>query len=192
MRTGGTQAVVIGASAGALEALTAVLGLLGADYSLPTIIVTHLPPDRNSVLTELLSTKCKIPVSEAEDKEPILSGQIYFAPPDYHLLIEQDGRFSLSSEELVNYSRPSIDVLFESAAEVYGDRLVGVILSGANHDGASGLSAVIARGGHAIVQDPAEAYASTMPQSALAACPAAEVMSLRRIGEYLSTIGKST
>ena len=153
-----SQAVVIGASAGALEALSKLLPGLAADYRLPILIVVHLPPDRTSLFVELLRAGCAIQVREAGDKEPIESGVVYFAPPDYHLLVEQDRRLSLSSEEAVLFSRPSIDVLFESAADAYGEGLIGVVLTGANSDGADGLKAVIEAGGLAIVQNPKSAY----------------------------------
>ena len=140
------------------------------------------------MLVPLLQAKCQITVKEAEDKEPLVGGVIYFAPSDYHLLIEADGALALSTDEAVNYSRPSIDVLFESAADTYGPRLVGVILTGANHDGAAGLKAVIEAGGAAIVEDPAEAYASAMPEAALEACPSAKTMTLAAVASYLSNL----
>jgi two-component system chemotaxis response regulator CheB len=114
------EAVVIGASAGALEALSVILPALPAGYGLPVFVVVHLPPDTRSILADLFQAKCHIPVREAEDKEPIRGGTIYFAPPNYHLLIEADRNVSLSSDEPVLFSRPSIDVLFESAADAYG------------------------------------------------------------------------
>jgi hypothetical protein len=119
------------------------------------LVVVHVPPDRDNVLVPLLQAKCRITVKEAEDKEPVEGGVIYFAPSDYHLLVETDGTLALSTDEVVNYSRPSIDVLFESAADAYRKDLLGVILTGANHDGAAGLKAVLDAGGMAIVQDPA-------------------------------------
>ena len=179
------QAVVIGVSAGGLKALTAILPALPADYPLPIMVVIHLPPDRGSVVAELFDAKCALTVREAEDKEDILPGHVYFAPPDYHLLIEADHRLSLSSEEPVLFSRPSIDVLFESAADVYGDGLIGVILTGANSDGAAGLKAVMAAGGKPVVQRPDLAYASAMPEAALTLCPQAEALTLEQIAEKL-------
>jgi two-component system chemotaxis response regulator CheB len=179
------QAVVIGVSAGALEALTVILPRLPSGYRLPLLIVVHVPPDKKSVMAELLRSKCQIDVQEATDKEPIKGGTAYFAPPDYHLLVEEDGRMSLSSEEPVLYSRPAIDVLFETAADAYGPALIGVILTGANSDGARGLKAVHDAGGTALVQTPALAYASIMPQAALSACPAAQALSLEDIADYL-------
>lgn len=182
-------AVVVGVSAGAVEALSAILPALPAGYALPVMVVVHLPPDRKSALPELFGPKCRVAVKEAEDKEPLAAGTVYFAPPDYHLLVEPDRRLSLSGDEPVLYSRPAIDVLFESAADAFGPALVGVVLTGASADGARGLAAVSAAGGTAVVQDPAGAYATAMPQAAIAASPAAAVMTLRRIAEFLAALG---
>jgi len=126
-----------------------------------------------------------VDVREAEDKEPLEAGTVYFAPPDYHLLVELDRRLSLSSEEPVLYSRPSIDVLFESAADAYGSGLVGVVLTGANSDGARGLRAVRDAGGVALVQRPDQAQVAAMPQAALDACPGAVPLSLDEIASFL-------
>ena len=178
-------AVAVGASAGALEALSAILPALPADFPIPVFVVVHLPPDRESLMPELLRHRCRIDVREAEDKEPVEGGRIYIAPPDYHLMVEPDRRLSLSSEEAVLYSRPSIDVLFETAAEAYGPGLLGVVLSGANGDGSRGLRAILAAGGSGLVQRPETALASAMPQAALDACPEASPMDLEEIAEYL-------
>ena len=182
------KAVVIGASAGAVQALQVVLPALPADYPLPVLVVVHVPPDRSNVLLPLFQAKCRVTVKEAEDKETLVGGVIYFAPSDYHLLVEADGAIALSWDEPVNYSRPSIDVLFESAADAYGSGLAGVILTGANHDGAAGLKAVMDAGGVGIVEDPADAYATAMPESALEACPSATTMKLDAIALYLSSL----
>lgn len=179
------KAVVIGASAGALEALSTILPALPADYALPIMVVVHLPPDKKSILAEILQAKCLIKVCEAEDKEDIKGGTAYIAAPDYHLLVELDRRTSLSTEEPVLYSRPSIDVLFETAAEAYGEDLIGVVLTGANNDGALGLRAISEEGGTVLVQNPLTAYSATMPQSALDLCPHAQVLSLEEISTYL-------
>jgi two-component system chemotaxis response regulator CheB len=184
-REAAPQAVVIGVSAGGLNALSAILPQLPADYPLPVMIVIHLPPDRNSVVAELFDEKCALTVREADDKEDILPGHVYFAPPDYHLLVEADHRLSLSSEEPVLFSRPSVDVLFETAADVYGEGLIGVILTGANPDGAAGLKAVMAAGGRGLVQRPDLSYASAMPEAALEFSPQAEALSLEQIAEKL-------
>ena len=183
------EAVVIGASAGALEALSSLLPTLPSDYRLPILIVVHLPADKTSLLAELLRARCAIRVREAEDKEPIEPGVAYFAPPDYHLLVEQDRRLSLSDDEPVLFSRPSIDVLFESAADAYGGGLIGIVLTGANSDGAKGLRAVIEAGGAAVVQSPGSAYAAAMPQAAIALCPDARVLPVNEIAAYLRKVG---
>jgi two-component system chemotaxis response regulator CheB len=186
------QAVVIGASAGALDALSVILPPLSADYRLPVLLVVHVPPDKDSLLVDILATKCRLRVREAEDKIPIECGTLYVAPPNYHVLVENDRCLSLSCDEEVNFSRPSIDVLFESAADAYGPALAGVVLTGANEDGAAGLRAIVAAGGTAVVQQPALAMASAMPQAALNACPSARVMPLEAIGTWLQSLHRET
>jgi two-component system, chemotaxis family, protein-glutamate methylesterase/glutaminase len=184
------EAVVIGASAGALEALSIILPVLPADYRLPVLVVVHVPPDKKSVLAELFQAKCATKVREAEDKEPIEPGTIYFAPPNYHLLVEADKSLSLSNEEPVLFSRPSVDVLFESAADAYGAGLIGIVLTGANEDGAEGARAVAEAGGTMIVQRPDTAFASAMPEAALEACPEAHVFTLEEIVVYLLALAE--
>ena len=188
MRKNGYQAIAIGASAGALEALSVILPALPAGFRLPVFIVVHVPPDKRSILAELLQAKCAIHVREADDKEPVAGGTAYFAPPDYHLLVESTGTLALSGEEAVLFSRPSIDVLFESAADAYGPGLIAVVLSGANQDGAQGLRHVADAGGTALVQQPLTAYASAMPQAAIAACPEATVMTPEAMAAFLKRI----
>lgn len=178
------QAIVIGASAGAVQALTRILPRLPADYPLPILVVVHVPAEPSG-LTGLFGAKCLATVREPEDKEPIVPGTIYFAPPGYHLLVEADRSLALSTDEPVMFSRPSIDILFESAAEIYGGALVGVVLTGANEDGARGASAIIMAGGEVLVEDPADALAPAMPRAALARCPAARRLSLDAITDYL-------
>jgi two-component system chemotaxis response regulator CheB len=179
------QAVVIGASAGAVEALGILLPALPATLRVPVIIVVHVPANRHSLLAELFGPKCALPVREAEDKLPVSNGTIWFAPPGYHLLIERDHSFALSVDEPVNYSRPSIDVLFESAADVYKDRLLALMLTGANHDGAAGSAAVHAAGGLVAVQDPATASASAMPTFSIERSPPDFVGSLSELVDYV-------
>jgi two-component system chemotaxis response regulator CheB len=181
-------AVVIGASAGGVEALAAILPTLPPDYPLPVLVVVHLPADRPSVITEIFQAKCRLDVREAEDKEPIQPATVYFAPPDYHLLVESDRRLSLSSEEPVLYSRPSIDVLFESAAEAYQAGLIGIVLTGGNSDGSRGLRAIVDAGGVGLVQRPDQAYASAMPRAALDACPGIRILSLEEIAAHLQEV----
>jgi len=182
------EAVVIGVSAGGIKALTAILPALPAGYPLPILVVIHLPPSRKSIVADLFADKCALAVREAEDKERLMPGVVYFAPPDYHLQVEADRTLSLSSEEPVMFSRPSVNVLFETAADVYGPGLVGIVLTGANPDGAAGLKAVAMAGGRAIVQAPAHAFAPAMPQAALQACPNAETMELEDIAGFLQKV----
>ncbi|HEX3869585.1 MAG TPA: chemotaxis protein CheB [Pirellulales bacterium] len=183
------RAVVIGASAGAIEALSVVFSKLPRHYALPILVVVHVPPDRHGAIPALFAAKCLLSVREADDKEPIEPGTIYFAPPDYHLMVDVSHSIALSSEEPVLFSRPSIDVLFETAADVYGSDLVGVILTGANSDGARGLKRIADAGGVALVQRPDQAAASAMPQAALDSCPQARAMSLDEIASYLRNLG---
>ncbi|HUO20987.1 MAG TPA: chemotaxis protein CheB [Caulobacteraceae bacterium] len=189
MSAKGVEAVVIGASAGAIQALSRILPDLPASYPIPVLVVVHIPDDRADLLAPLFQAKCRVVVKEAEDKEPILPGVVYFGPSGYHLLVEEDRTVSLSSDEPVLYSRPSIDVLFESAADAFGDGLVGVILTGANEDGAEGLRAVVAGGGVALAEDPAGAFAPTMPSAALAKSAEARCVPLEAIAAYLVQLG---
>ncbi len=182
------EAVVIGASAGALDALSAILPALPKAFRLPVMVVVHVPAGKRSVLAELFQAKCRVQVKEADDKEPIVGGTVYFAPSDYHLLIESDKSLSLSSDEPVLFSRPSIDVLFESAADAYGAALIAIVLTGANEDGAKGMRAAIDLGGLALVQAPGQAFASTMPEAAIRLCPGAQVMALEEIAMFLQKV----
>lgn len=179
------KAVVIGSSAGGVRALSMVLSTLPADFRLPIIIVQHLHPHSGDGLVDVLNHKTPLTVQQAEEKTFIEAGKVYLAPPNYHLLLELDGSLALSITEKVNYARPSIDVLFETAAELYDKALIGIILTGANHDGAAGMAAIKRAGGYTIVQDPETAEASSMP---LAACEATQVdalLPLTDIGPYL-------
>ena len=183
------EAVAIGASAGAVQALSRILPALPAGYPLPILVVVHVPADRENALVPLYQAKCAMLVKEAEDKEPARGGVIYFAPSDYHLLVEADRTLSLSSDDVVMHARPSLDVLFESAADAYGPALVGVVLTGANEDGAEGLAAIVGAGGVGLVENPAEAYAPAMPGAALARCAGAQAMSLEAVATYLLALG---
>ena len=160
-------AVLIGGSAGAVAVLGEILPALPAKLNVPVIVVVHLPAGRPSALSELFSRRCALAVREPTDKQPVEPG-IWFAPADYHLLIEQDRSFALSIDEPVKFSRPSIDVLFESAASAYGAELLGIVLTGANDDAALGACAIRARGGMLAVQDPSCAEAAAMPRAAIA------------------------
>ncbi len=179
------EAIVVGASAGGVEALLSVLGPLRSGFVLPIIVVLHLPEERRSQLAEVFARRLDMPVHEAIDKQDIAAGTVYFASPGYHLSVEQDRSLSLSLEDRVHYSRPSIDYLFESAADAYGSKLAAVLLTGANHDGARGLAQVKRRGGLTIVQDPQEAQVATMPQAALNIQQPDHVLTLNGIGRLL-------
>lgn len=179
------KAIVIGSSAGGINALTKVLSVLPADFSLPIIIVQHLHPESGHHLPHILGTKSALKIKQADEKELIKKGWVYLAPPNYHLLIEEDFTFSLSLESPVNYSRPSIDVLFESAVYAYRQHLIGIILTGANHDGSLGLKKIKETGGFTIVQDPKTAEADAMPKSAIASTQIDKILPLQEIGLYL-------
>ena len=181
--------VVIGGSAGALEVLQKVLARLPVDFAPATAIVIHLPAEGPDLLTENFSSRTALRVKPAEDKEPIEGGTIYFATPDYHLLVEKGRTFALSVDERVHYSRPAIDVLFESAAETYGERLLGVILSGANADGAAGLRAIARAGGITAVQSLESAEMIAMPAAALEAAPHSIEVDAVQLAELLTTHG---
>jgi two-component system chemotaxis response regulator CheB len=180
------EAIVIGASAGGVAALRAVLGSLPADLPVPVLIVLHLPRDRPSTISEILDGDCALPVREAVDKQPLLPGTVTFAPPDYHLLVENRESLALSVDAPVLFSRPAIDPLFESAAEVFGERLLAMLLTGASSDGSEGVAAVRQRGGSAWVQQPEDALSPLMPASALAHAGADAVLTLDAICARLS------
>lgn len=182
------DAVVIGASAGGVQALSEILPALRPDCGASVFVVLHLPRERPSKLVDIFAPKCTVQVREAQDKDSPEPGVVYFAPPDYHLLLDTGPQLVLSVDDLVHFSRPSIDVLFESAADVYGGRLLGVILTGANEDGTAGLAAVCDAGGGAIVQDPETAQAPTMVASALERCPDALVLQLDGIAHLLGQL----
>jgi two-component system chemotaxis response regulator CheB len=184
------DAVVIGASAGGVQALAEILPAFPEGTAAAIFVVLHLPRDRPSLLTEVFAPKCALEVREAEDKEPVRPGTIYFAPSNYHLLVDNGPQLALSADDLVHHSRPSIDVLFESAAEVYGERLLGVILTGANEDGAAGLAAVHDAGGITVVQEPEEAQASTMVLSAIQRRTPNFVLPLGGIAGLFRTVGR--
>jgi two-component system chemotaxis response regulator CheB len=182
------RAIAIGASAGGVEALSVILPALPARLRAAVFVVLHLPRERPSLLASVFGGKCAVPVREAEDKEPVEPGTVYFAPPDYHLLVDRGPSIALSADEPVFYSRPSIDVLFESAADQYRNRLLGVILTGANEDGAAGLAAVERSGGMTVVQHPESALAPLMIQSALSRTPSALALSLEEIAGLFRTL----
>ena len=182
------EAIVIGVSAGGLEALKAILPALPESFSIPIAIVQHRNERQDNFLIEYLDKISKLKVKEAEGKEPLCSGYAYLAPAGYHLLVEPDRSFSLSVDDRVNYSCPSIDVLFESAAEVFSESLIGIILTGANSDGAKGLKAIKKKGGLAIVQNPATAESDSMPKAALATTKADYIVNLGQLAPLLQQL----
>jgi two-component system chemotaxis response regulator CheB len=164
------EMVVIGGSAGGVDAMLALLPMLPVGFAPAVVCILHVPADRESRLAELFDSRVLLPVREARDKEPIEPGIVYFAGSGYHLSVEEDRSFSLSCEAPVQYARPAIDILMESSANVYGPALAGILLTGANFDGAEGMCSIRERGGLTIVQDPEEAHASTMPKEAIRRC----------------------
>ena len=179
------EAAVIGTSAGGVDALATLLADLPTPWRLPLVAVIHMPERRESRLTEVFAHRLSIPVREAEDKAPVSGGTLYFAPPSYHLSIERSREFSLSCEPPVMWSRPSIDLLMTSAADAYGPLVAGLLLTGANPDGARGLCDIHHAGGLTAVQDPTEAQVATMPRAALALHHPDRVLPLRALRTLL-------
>jgi two-component system chemotaxis response regulator CheB len=181
------EIVVIGTSWGGLNALSTIVAGLPATFALPIVVIQHRSPDAVGFLAELLQSRTSLSVTEVDDKRSLAPGHVYVAPANYHLLVER-GFFSLSTDAPVRYSRPSIDVTFVSAADQYGRGTIGVVLTGANEDGSSGLKRIADRGGYAIVQDPETAESPVMPRAALRAVPRARVLPVERIAAHLITI----
>ena len=181
-------AVVLGASAGGAEALGMLLSGLPSGAAASLFVVLHIPRNRPSLLVDIFAKRCALKLREAQDKEPVAPGTVYFAPPDYHMLIDEGPSIALSVDEPVCFSRPAIDPLFESAAAIYRDRLLGIILTGANEDGAAGLRAVHDAGGLAVVQHIASAKSSYMPAAAKHSVPAAAELALEEIRNLLKTL----
>jgi two-component system, chemotaxis family, protein-glutamate methylesterase/glutaminase len=180
--------VVVGCSLGGYNALQVILRALPRDYPLPIAIVQHRGLDGAERLASALQELTALPVREVEDKEPIVSGCVHVAPPDYHLLVEA-GHFALSVDNKVLSARPSIDMLFESAADAYLDRVIAVVLTGASRDGAQGALRVKKKGGIVVVQDPSTAESRVMPESAIAACSPDRVLPLDGIAAFLNVQG---
>ena len=185
-----SEIIVVGTSRGGLKALEALLSRLDSDFTVPIVIVQHRGKNLETGLCEYLGRNSPVPVSEPEDKEPILAGRVYLAPRDYHLLIESMS-FALSTDPPVNFARPSIDVLFESAAHEYKERAIGVILTGGNQDGAQGLAAIKAHGGVTMVEDPLTAAHRTMPDAALARSNPDWVLPLHEIASRINALGSA-
>jgi two-component system chemotaxis response regulator CheB len=182
------DAVAIGASAGGIDALLALFEALPAGMRASVVTVLHLPEQHESRLVEVFANRLKVPVREAEAHAPIAPGTVYFAPPGYHLLVEADRSFSLSCDPPVLFSRPSIDVLLESCADAYGDRLAGIVLTGASEDGARGLARIAELGGLTAVQDPAEAAHTAMPLAAIREADPDFVLPLAALRSLLQTV----
>lgn len=181
------EIVLIGTSWGGLSAVSKVVETLPSTFALPLVVVQHRSPDAPGLLAELLQSHTRLRVMEVEDKQGIVPGHVFIAPPNYHLLIDR-GAFSLTTDSPVRYSRPSIDVTFSSAADEYGRRAIGIVLTGANEDGSLGLKRIADRGGYTIVQDPATAESPIMPQAALRTVSKARVLPLDRMAAHLVTI----
>ncbi|RZI94327.1 MAG: chemotaxis protein CheB [Variovorax sp.] len=179
------EAAVIGASAGGVDALLALLAGLPASWRLPVVAVVHLPEAHKSRLAEVFSARLPIPVRDAEDKAPVEPATLYFASPGYHLSIERDRHFSLSCEPPLHWSRPAIDILMASAADAYGPALAGLLLTGANEDGGAGMARIHRAGGLTAVQDPSEALVSTMPMAAIKSHSPTHILPLRELRELL-------
>ena len=185
------RAIVIGASVGGVDAVGVLLAALPKPFAPAVIVVLHIPANRPSLLASLFAARCRLPVHEALDKEHVEGGTVYVAPPGYHLQVETDRSFSLSCEERVNYARPSIDVLFETAADAYGRSLAGVLLTGANYDGAAGLAGMKVAGALTIVQDPASAEIPTMPEAAIRRAAPDLILPLDEIRSLLARLGEN-
>ena len=179
------KAVVIGASAGGFNALRDFIPKLPKQFSMPVFIVQHISPSSDSYMSLFLNKLSKLNVKEADEKEKIKKGNVYISPPNYHLLIEENLSISLSTEEKKNYSRPSIDILFETAAYAYGNKLIGIILTGANNDGAAGLRKIKDIGGYCIVQEPSEAESPAMPLAAIKKAKPNKILKLNEIVDLL-------
>lgn len=179
------EAVVVGASAGGMQALKVLLCGLPVDFGMAVAVVQHVEASSGGFLSEFLNDSCAFTVREAEEKEAFVKGTAYIAPANYHLLIEPDGSLSLSADDKVNYSRPAIDPLFESAADVFGDRLVGIVMTGASSDGAQGLKRIKDSGGRTVVQNPRTAESPFMPQAAVRAASPDHILDLEDIAPFL-------
>ncbi|EAU66119.1 chemotaxis response regulator protein-glutamate methylesterase group 2operon [Stigmatella aurantiaca DW4/3-1] len=175
-----------------MDALSVLLPALPKDFRPALLIVMHLPRERPSLLIEIFERKCALPVREAQDKELVQPGTVYFAPPDYHLLVDVGPSLALSADDPVYFSRPSIDVLFESAADIYGPQLAAIILTGANADGARGTAAVREAGGITVVQAPETAMSAAMPTAAIAQGPIDFILPLDQVARVLRAMGSAT
>ena len=184
------EAIVIGVSSGGMNAMKVMFSFLPKDFNTPIIIVQHISAHSDNLWIKLLNDQNNLSIKEADEKENIEYGKVYIAPPNYHLMIEKDKTFSLTIDERVNFARPSIDVLFESAAEAYKDKLIGVVLTGSNNDGTNGIKRIQECGGLTIIQDPETAESSYMPASAIAVIKPDYILSLEDIIQLLIKLDK--
>lgn len=184
------EAIVVGGSAGGLDALGQLLPALPAGFPIPIALVLHVHPRKPSHLARVLGARCALTVKEAEDKEPIAASTVYVAPPNYHLLLERQRCFSLSVDDPVLFSRPAIDVLFESAADAFGASLAGVLLSGGSEDGARGIAQIQRNGGLTVVQAPSTASVPIMPNAALRLSAVGQVLPPAEIGLFLAGLAE--
>jgi len=182
------SALIIGGSAGSLDVLLEIFPLLRNDIGFPIVLVVHRKASNESLLTDLLQSRTKLQVNEAEEKEFLTPGKVFIAPADYHMLIEEDGSISLDYSEKVNYSRPSIDVTFQSAAEVFKEKLVCILLSGSNADGVEGLKSVNNLGGKVVIQNPNTAIMPYMPQQAVINVKPHVVLDSQNMADYINNL----
>ena len=186
------EAIVMGVSSGGLSALKTLFSRLPKDFNTPIIIVQHNNPLSENLWIKLLNDKSNLEIKEADEKESIEPGKVYIAPPNYHLLIEKNKTFTLTVDERINFARPSIDVLFESAADAYRNKLIGIVLTGSNNDGTDGIKRIQEYGGLVVIQDPKTAESAYMPASAMAAVQPDYVLPLESIADLLLKITKPT
>ena len=184
------ETIVIGVSSGGMNVMKIMFSLLPKDFNTPIIIVQHISPRSDNKWIKLLNEKSNLPIKEADEKEKIEKGNVYIAPPNYHLLIEKNKTFSLTIDERVNFARPSIDVLFDSAAEAYENKLIGIVLTGSNNDGTNGIKRIQEYGGLTIIQNPETAESAYMPKSAIVAIQPDYILSIEEIIKLLIKIDK--
>lgn len=190
MKKSTVELVVVGGSAGSLPVILGLLDALPADFTPALLVVVHRPRNIDSELADLLAGHCGGKLREPDDKDPLAPGWVYLAPQNYHVLLD-NGHISLDYSEPVHYCRPAIDVTLLSAAAAYGPRLLAILLSGANADGAEGLAQVLAQGGQALVQAPDDSEFATMPQAAIDRSPAVTVLPILSIYQYIQTLNRT-
>lgn len=179
------KCIVMGVSSGGMNALSTIIPNFPKEFPIPVIVVQHISPSSDNYMTRYLDSISKVTVKEVDEKEKLQKGFVYTAPPNYHVLVEEDETLSLSVEDRINFARPSVDVLFESAADVFGSQLIGIILTGANNDGSMGIKQIKEKGGLTIVQDPETSEVNGMPNAALSATKIDHILQLEEIGPFL-------